>query len=272
VDYPGKPGALSEVELELRAGETLGLVGQSGSGKSTIALAILRLLEMRGGRARGSILFQGRDLMSCTERELRRLRGSAMSLVPQSPVSALNPALRLETHLREAWRAHAASPWSAARPGVQGLLRQMDIPADDAFLRRYPHQVSVGQAQRVVLAMAMMHRPALLIADEPTSALDAVSQAGILDLLRWLNRDFGTAILYISHDLSSVASICDRVAVLNAGRVVECGPTGELFEAPAHPFTRLLVGQAGKEPSAKYRRQKDSSEEPAAETAGVTGL
>ena len=217
VDYPEKPGALENVAFEIEEGEIFGLAGPSGAGKSTIALAILRLLEMRGGRVRGRILFGGRDLMACRERDLRRIRGCEIALVLQSPLAALNPALRLETQIREAWRAHSAVPWAEAKPAVRALLCRMALPGDDAFLRRYPSQVSVGQAQRVVIAMAVLHQPRLLIADEPSSALDAASRAGILDLFRRLNRDQGAAILYISHDLSSMAELCHRGAVLQPG-------------------------------------------------------
>ena len=224
VDYQSKPGALIGVQFQIHRGEIFGLVGGSGSGKSTVALGILRLLNPRGACARGSLLFEGRDLMLCREPELRRVRGRKIGLVPQSPVSALNPVLRLETHFREAWRAHDTSSWAGARPWVRELLREMDLPADDAFLRRYPNQVSVGQAQRLLIAMSVLHRPALLIADEPTSALDIGSQRELLGLLQRLNQAHGMAILFISHDLASVAALCTRVGVLNSGRLVECGP------------------------------------------------
>jgi peptide/nickel transport system ATP-binding protein len=227
VDYPEKPGALEDVAFEIEEGEIFGLAGPSGAGKSTIALAILRLLEMRGGRVRGRILFGGSDLMVCRERDLRRIRGREIALVLQSPIAALNPALRLETQFREAWRAHSAVPWAEAKPAVGALLCRMALPEDDAFLRRYPRQMSVGQAQRVVIAMAVLHKPRLLIADEPSSALDAASRAEILDLFRRLNREQGTAILYISHDLSSMAELCHRSAVLHPGGLVtlaSCAP------------------------------------------------
>ena len=218
VDYRTKPGALERVRFDIQAGEAFGLVGESGSGKSTIALALLRLLDMRGGRARGSILFEGCDLLRLRERELRRIRGRRMAMVPQSPVAALNPALRLEAQLREAWTLHAGAPWRDARPQVCDLLAQMGLPAGDAFLRRYPHQVSVGQAQRILIAMAVLHRPALLIADEPTSALDPGSAREILALFARLNRQYSMALLYISHDLASVDALCSRVGVLGGGR------------------------------------------------------
>jgi len=238
VDYRNKPGVLRDVVFDIRPGEAFGLVGASGSGKSTIALAILRLLEMRGGAARGSVLFEGRELLTCREKEMRQLRGRKIALVPQSPASALNPALRLETHLREAWQAHSPQPWKEARTPVRDLFIRLELPGDEAFFRRYPHQVSVGQAQRVLIAMAVLHRPALLIADEPTSALDTVAQREILRLLRGLNREFGMAALYISHDLASVAALCQRVGVLRGGRLAECGPVETVMGA--QPAAGLL--------------------------------
>jgi ABC-type glutathione transport system ATPase component len=233
VDYPGKPGVLQDVRLEIRRGEILGLAGPSGSGKSTISLAILRLLEYCGGRVRGEIRFDGLDLMRLKERELRRLRGSRIGFVMQSPAAALNPALRLETHLREAWRAHSSRSWREARPEVRALLTQMGLPNEEGFLRRYPGQVSVGQAQRVVIAMAVLHKPQLIIADEPTSALDAASRVEILQLFRRLNREYGTALLFISHDLESMNWLCPRVCSLHNGGLLALAR--ELDEAAASP-------------------------------------
>lgn len=231
VDYRNKPGVLRDLTFDIFPGEAFGLVGASGSGKSTIAMAILRLLDMRGGTARGSILFEGRELMDCSEKEMRQMRGRKIALAPQSPASALNPALRLETHFREAWQAHSARPWKEMRDSVRQLLHRLELPADEAFLRRYPHQVSVGQAQRALIAMAVLHRPLLLIADEPTSALDASAQREILELLRGLSREFAMATLYISHDLASVAAYCRRVGVLGNGRMAECGPVESVIGA-----------------------------------------
>ena len=226
VDYRTKPAALENVRFDIFPGEAFGLVGESGSGKSTIALAVLRLLEMRGGRARGSIVFEGCNLLTLPERKLRHVRGRRIAMVPQSPIAALNPALRLETHLREAWSLHSRTPWRDARPAVCDRLGQMGLPTDDHFLRRYPHQVSVGQAQRVLIAMAVLHQPAMLIADEPTSALDPASQRDILGLLRRLNRENAMAMLYISHDLASVDALCTRVGVLEQGRILETAAAG----------------------------------------------
>jgi ABC-type glutathione transport system ATPase component len=220
VDYPTKPRTLQNVAFEMAEGEALGLAGDSGSGKSTLALSILRLIELRHGHVTGSIRFAGRDLLRLSERDLRSVRGREISLVMQNPASALNPMLRLETQLREAWSTHANARWRMVRPGVQDLLVRMGLPGDDSFLSRYPGQISIGQAQRVVIAMAMLHRPKLIIADEPTSALDSSSRAGVLDLLASLNGEEGTAILYISHDLASTEQLCDRVLTLKEGTLV----------------------------------------------------
>ncbi len=229
-DYPGRAGVLDGVRLAIGQGEIVGLLGESGSGKSTVALALMRLLELRGGSVRGSIRFAGRELMGCGPGELRRLRGREIALVFQSPLSALNPALRVETQLREVWRAHARERWKMVRPEVEALLERMGLPREAAFLRRYPRQLSVGQAQRVAIAMAVMHRPRLLIADEPTSALDPASRGGILDLFERLNAELGISILYISHDLASVARLCHTAGVLETGRLAAWGPVQTVLE------------------------------------------
>ncbi len=241
VDYPSRREVLRELRLEMRAGEVLGLVGQSGSGKSTIALSVMRLVDTRGAAARGSIVFQGRELLGLSEREMRELRGRQMALVLQSPLSSLNPAMRLGAQLDEAWRVHARGSRDECRAAITTALTEVSLPADENFLRRYPDQVSVGQAQRVLIAMALIHRPALLIADEPTSALDIITQAEILRLFRDLNRGKGVSILYISHDLASVATICDRIAILQEGKIVECAAVQQIFEHPQHAYTAQLV-------------------------------
>jgi ABC-type dipeptide/oligopeptide/nickel transport system ATPase component len=241
VSYPGKTGVLCNLSLELLRGEVLGLVGQSGCGKSTLALAILKLLHLKGGRAEGSIFFNGRDLMPLREREMRSLRGKAIALVLQSPMSSLNPALRVGTQLEEAWNIHRRSTRGECSRALLETLENVSLPADDKFLRRYPSQLSVGQAQRVLIAMAVLHRPPLLIADEPTSALDIITQSEIMELFSALSRKMGTAILYISHDLLSVATISQRVAVMEQGEIVECRNTTDLFTSPAHAYTRKLI-------------------------------
>jgi len=241
VDYPGKPGALREVSLELEPGEILGLVGQSGSGKSTLALALMGLLPMKGAAVRGRMVFQEEDLLRMTERQLRALRGRRMSIVLQSPLASLNPALRIGTQLQEAWRAHADGSSRECLAAVRSALESACLEGSDEFLRRRPSQLSVGQAQRVVIAMAILHRPALLIADEATSALDSITHSEILRLFAGLNREMGMAILYISHDLLSVAALCHRIAILQGGQIAECGTAENIFMSPQHEYTRRLV-------------------------------
>jgi ABC-type dipeptide/oligopeptide/nickel transport system ATPase component len=241
VRYAGKHPVLHEIQLDIRNGEVLGLVGQSGSGKSTLAMAILGLLGKKRAQTEGSIKFQNSELLNLSERELRSLRGRTISLVLQSPLLSLNPALKVRTQLREAWRAHAKGTSADCKNAIQTSLRSVALPDDVEFLRKYPSQMSVGQAQRVLIAMAILHRPSLLIADEATSALDVITQAEILALFRELNRSTGMAILYISHDLASVAGICDRIAILHQGQIVECGTTEQIFTLPQHEYTQKLM-------------------------------
>ena len=217
------------------------MVGQSGCGKSTLALAILKLLYLKKAAAHGSIHCNGRDLMALHEREVRALRGKEIGLILQSPMFSLNPALRIGTQLEEAWKVHRRGSRDECRAALLESLENVSLPAESSLLRRYPAQLSVGQAQRVLIAMAVLHRPALLIADEPTSALDLITQAEILQLFASLSAKFGMSILYISHDLLSVATIANRVAVMHHGEIVECRKTADLFQAPEHPYTRQLI-------------------------------
>jgi ABC-type dipeptide/oligopeptide/nickel transport system ATPase component len=241
VDYRSKKGVLRDVAMELCQGEILGLVGQSGSGKSTLSLAILRLLHLKGGTALGSLLFKGENLMAKTETEMRRVRGREISVVLQSPLSSLNPVLRIGSQLSEAWRAHAHGTRDECDSAINSALASVSLPSDSEFLRRRPSQLSVGQAQRVIIAMAILHRPSLLIADEATSALDTITQSEILRLFAQLNRGLGMGILYISHDLLSVAALCHSIAILNDGEIVEIGPPSQIFGTPQHPYTQKLV-------------------------------
>jgi peptide/nickel transport system ATP-binding protein len=247
VSYAGK-AVLRDVEFEIRRGEVLGLVGQSGSGKSTLAMAILGLLDAKRSRVEGTINFQGCDLLRLSERELRERRGRVLALVLQSPLSSLNPALKIRTQLKEAWRAHASGSSADCDRAIRAALESVSLPPSDEFLSKYPSQMSVGQAQRVLIAMAVTHRPALLIADEATSALDVITQSEILALFRELNRSTGMAILYISHDLASVAGICDRIAILHEGQIVECNATEAIFANPQHEYTKRLMAAMPQRP------------------------
>ena len=228
-----------DLMLQMRRGEVLGMVGGSGSGKSTLALAILRLLDTKGAKVSGSIIFEDRDLLLTSEREMRRLRGREISLVLQSPTSALNPMLRVGTQMREAWRAHRRDIDGTTE--IKEVLEAVSLPASQEFLRRYPSEVSVGQGQRILIAMAILHSPKLLIADEPTSSLDPLTQVEILELFRDINKRLGTGILLISHDLFAVESICGRIAVLREGQILECGSLTQMYSESAHPYTKSLL-------------------------------
>lgn len=249
VRYGQKPPVLRDVELNVYQGEVLGLVGQSGSGKSTLAMAILGLLDKKRTRTEGLMEFQGCDLLNLHEKDFRALRGRKIALVLQSPLSSLNPALKIRTQLKEAWRAHASGSAQNCDSAIRAALESVSLPSNDEFLRKLPSQMSVGQAQRVLIAMAVLHRPALLIADEATSALDVITQSEILALFRELNRSTGMAILYISHDLASVAGICDRIAILHQGQIVELGTAEQVLTNPQHEYTQRLMAAMPKMPT-----------------------
>lgn len=236
-----RKSVLQHVTFQIERGEILGLVGQSGCGKSTLALAILRLLHLKGGKSSGTIRLNGCDLMSVGERQMRDVRGKEIGLVLQSPLSSLNPALRIGTQLAEAWHAHRRGGRQECRNALLEALANVSLPPDEEFLRRYPAQISVGQAQRVLIAMAVLHHPALLVADEPTSALDVITQAEVLGLFRNLSRKMGVAILYITHDLLSVSTIADRIAVMHQGEIVECRAAHAILTDPQHAYTRNLI-------------------------------
>jgi len=266
VRYGAQVPTLKTVDLQILRGEILGLVGQSGSGKSTLAMTILGLLDRKRARAQGVIQFEGRDLLQMGEGDLRSLRGRSLALVLQSPLSSLNPALKIKTQLREAWRAHADGSGAECEQTIRSALASVSLPSSEEFLRKYPSQMSVGQAQRVLIAMAVLHRPALLIADEATSALDVITQAEILDLFRRLNRRTGMAILYISHDLASVAEICDRIAILHEGEIVECGTKNQILSFPRHEYTQRLMAAMPRIP-----RTAEAQRARAGSAAGATG-
>jgi len=206
-----------------------------------LALAILRLLGHTGASVGGRIELLGQDLIHRNERQLRDILDRLASLIPQSPATALNPALRIGTQLREAWRAHSSEPWSNQEQLITQLLTTANLSPPEHFLKRFPNELSVGQAQRVLIIMALLHSPPLLIADEPTSALDVITQREVLDLLIRIGKEHTMAILFISHDLLTIAARCDRLAILHAGEIVECGPVKRVLAAPQHCYTKQLI-------------------------------
>ena len=240
VSHAGRDAVLNNLRLTIEPGESLGLAGRSGAGKSTIALAILGLHDSRRTKVSGSILFEGADLLRMKERDLRRVRGRRIGFVPQSPLASLNPVLTVGQHYKEAWYVHqpSRSDWKAS---ALQTLSAVSLPANDDFLRLYPRQLSVGLAQRVLIGLAILHSPALLIADEPTSALDLVTRGEILQLLNRLNRDRAMAMLHISHDLPALAASCQHLAVLAGGKIIEDGETNALLRSPQQPETNELV-------------------------------
>ena len=242
VDFPDRIGVVRNVELQLEPGDIVGLVGASGSGKSTIANALMGLTGLQGGRARGAVRFEGVEMLGLNDETLRAYRGFRYSMVMQSPLTALNPAMTIGQQMCEAWLAHRRDDWE--EPVCQAL-ELASLPRSGEFLGLYPAQLSVGLAQRVLIAMAILHRPSLLIVDEPTSALDVITANEILALFRTLNRETGTGILMISHDLAAVASLCTRVAILHEGSIVESGPCHQIFQNPRHPYTRRMVTALG---------------------------
>jgi ABC-type glutathione transport system ATPase component len=236
----GRATVLHDVAVSIAPGEIVALVGLSGSGKSTLALSLLRLLHYRGGEITGSIRLAGRELTGLSEREMRGVRGKSIGYVPQSPAAALNERLRVRTLLEETWSAHSSGR------GPEGgfytrLLESVQLPGGRDFLDQRAGELSTGQGQRLLIALAIMHQPPVLLADEPTSALDAITQAAVLRLFKDLNGRNGTSMLFISHDLLSVGSIGHRVAILHQGCIVESGVPEAIFREPRHPFTQELV-------------------------------
>jgi oligopeptide/dipeptide ABC transporter ATP-binding protein len=233
--------AVNGVSLELEAGGALGLVGESGSGKSVTSLAILRLLPRHAASIAGEVWFGGRDLIQLNDKDMRALRGKEISLVPQDPMSGLNPVLTIGEQVTETIQAHEDVRRGEARRRAAELLAAVGIPRPGDQMGRYPHQFSGGMRQRVLIAIALALRPTLLIADEPTTALDVTVQAQVLELLHQLTVERGTAILLISHDLGIMARMTRRIAVMYAGHVVESAPTAEVFARPYHPYTVGLL-------------------------------
>jgi len=234
--------AVNGVSFDLQAGETLGIVGESGCGKSVTSLAMLGLLPRSGRVTGGEVIFGGRDLLALNDAQLRGIRGREIAMIFQDPMTSLNPVLRVGRQLTEALRRHLGMDKASAEDEAASLLDRVGIPDARQRLRDYPHQFSGGMRQRVMIAMAISCKPKILIADEPTTALDVTIQAQILDLLKRLVADEDMGLILITHDLGVVAGVCDRTNVMYAGRFVETGPTDELFARPRHPYTVGLLG------------------------------
>ena len=234
--------AVDGLSFHVDAGETVGIVGESGCGKSVTSMSILRLVQTPPGKIAGSIRFEGRDLIQASDQEMRDLRGKAISMIFQEPMTSLNPVLTVGRQIGETVRLHQGMSAKDAEAKAVEMLTLVGIPAPARRVREYPHQLSGGMRQRVMIAMALACNPRLLIADEPTTALDVTIQAQILDLMRDLKTRLGSAIMLITHDLGVVAEMAQRVVVMYAGRKVEEAPVNEIFARPMHPYTRGLLG------------------------------
>ncbi len=257
--------AVDGVSLKLEAGETLAIVGESGCGKSVTAMSILRLIAQPPGKIAGSIRFQGRNLLDLSEREMRSIRGNDISMIFQEPMTSLNPVLTVGRQITETLALHQGLGREAADARAVEMLRLANIPEPERRLTQYPHELSGGMRQRVMIAMALACDPKLLIADEPTTALDVTVQAQILDLMRKLKEKTGTAIILITHDLGVVAEMAQRVVVMYAGKTVEEATVEDLFAHPRHPYTKALLGSMPR----LAARQKHGGGKRLAEIRGV---
>ncbi|MFQ5604693.1 MAG: ABC transporter ATP-binding protein [bacterium] len=233
--------AVDGIDLEITCGQTLALVGESGSGKTITALSIFRLVPSPGKIVGGAIEFKGRNLLTLSEKEMTAVRGRQMGLILQDPLSALNPVMRVGEQIAEVFRHHFSMKNKPARHAALALMERVKLPNVQQNYRAYPHQLSGGMRQRVLIAMALACRPALVIADEPTTALDVSIQSQILSLLKELKDEFQLALLLITHDLGIVARMADQVAVMYAGKIVEQAPVADLFTEPLHPYTQALL-------------------------------
>ena len=234
--------AVEDVSFRVGRGRILGLVGESGSGKTMTGFSILGLIDPPGRIVTGSIKFQGRELVGLSDGELRKLRGNRIAMIFQDPMMTLNPVLRIDTQMIETMDAHTKVSRAEARTRARDALGMVGIPSPEERLSAYPHQFSGGMRQRVAIAIALLHRPDLIIADEPTTALDVTIQAQILAEVQTLAREHGTALIWITHDLSVVSGLADDIAVMYAGRIVESGSVDEVLDAPRHPYTHGLIG------------------------------
>ena len=247
--------AVSHISLDIRAGEMAALIGESGCGKSVTALSMMGLQSEKAAVS-GQIFFEGTDLTKLTEKQWAALRGNRISMIFQEPMTALNPLIKVGKQIAENLRHHQKIGKAEAKQKVLSMMRQVGLPDVEAMYDTYPHQLSGGQRQRIMIAMAFINNPALLIADEPTTALDVTIQAQIMELMRKMNRELGSAVLLISHDLGVVKRLCSRVFIMYAGHVVESGSVGEILRQPMHPYTKGLVAAI---PSASRRGQELAS-------------
>ena len=239
--------AVDDVSFDIKKGEIVGLVGESGCGKSVTSLSIMQLLKDTPGKVtNGEIIFQGRNLLDASKKEMLDIRGDKMSMIFQEPMSSLNPSMRIDKQMIERIRLHTPLTKAEARKKAADILSQVGIPDPQRVLKNYPHQLSGGMSQRVMIAMAMSCEPDLLIADEPTTALDVTIQAQILELMKKIQQDKGMSILLITHDLGVVAEMCSRVIVMYAGKIVEEAPVEILFANPTHPYTQGLIASVPK--------------------------
>lgn len=234
--------AVDGVSLEVASGEVLGLVGESGCGKTITGFSVIGLVDPPGRVVSGAVSFKGEDLMTAGAERMRALRGDRIAMIFQDPMMTLNPVLRVDTQMVEAVRAHRAVNRGTALALAREALVQVGMPAPDRRLKAYPHELSGGMRQRIAIAIAFLNKPDLIIADEPTTALDVTIQAQILHEVQGLCRKTGTAMIWITHDLAVVAALADRIAVMYAGRIVETGRTEDVIERPLHPYTRGLIG------------------------------
>ena len=237
----GTVRAVDGITFHVDAGETIGVVGESGCGKTMTALSILRLLPDPGRITSGRILFRGKDVTKMTDEEIRDFRGNDVAMIFQDPMTSLNPVTRIGRQIEEAMTAHERFSEKVARPRVIELLTRVRVPAAESRVKGYPHQFSGGMRQRAMIAMGLSNEPSLLIADEPTTALDVTVQAQIIQLMKQLNRELGTAMMLITHNMALVASLCSRIIVMYAGRIVEEGPVEQIFKSPQHPYTWSLL-------------------------------
>lgn len=243
IDYPiaiGTVHAVRGVSLEVKTGETLGIVGESGSGKSTMGLAILQLVRAPGKITGGRVLFEGRDLVALPEAEMRRVRGKDIAMVFQNPLTSLNPLMRIDKHFLEAIKVHKPQ---IKKDEALTLIRDIleDLGIEPSRMGAFPHQLSGGMRQRIMIGLGLVLRPKLVICDEPTTALDVIVEAGFIDLLKRLQKEFSLTIVVITHNLGLVAELADRIAVMYAGQIVEDAPAEAIFHDPLHPYTRGLI-------------------------------